>query len=74
MDRVWALAADGYRIVDVDSDEHFVGIRMERGGRSLTLLLTREDFIAAFPNADALPLEADYDAPEAYAEDLAPDQ
>ncbi len=59
IDRVWELAAEGYRIVDVDSDEVFVGVRMERGGRSLTLLLTREDFVRAFPNLQAAGSDGD---------------
>ena len=49
--RVWRLVAEGYRITDVDSDELFVGVRMERQEECITLLLTREDFAMLFPNA-----------------------
>jgi len=52
IERVWRLTADGYRIVDVDSDDVFVGIRMERGGETVTLLLTRDDFADLFPGAE----------------------
>lgn len=52
VERVWRLVEQGYQITDVDSDELFVGVRMERGAESLTLLLTREDFALLFPNAE----------------------
>lgn len=55
IDRVWRLVSEGYQITDVDSDDLFVGIRMERSGQSLTLLLTREDFALLFPNAEVPP-------------------
>lgn len=52
IDRVWDLVSEGYQITDVDSDELFVGVRLERGSKSVTLLLTREDFALLFPSAE----------------------
>lgn len=68
IDRVWRLVKEGYQISDVDSDDLFVGVRMERAGESVTLLLTREDFALLFPSAEAVLL------PFGDAEDLLADR
>lgn len=57
IERVWRLVSEGYHVTDIDSDDLFVGVRMERGGQSLTLLLTRTDFAALFPRAEYDPLD-----------------
>lgn len=42
------LVQDGYRVVDVDSNELFVGVRLQRDQDRRTVLLTSEDFHALF--------------------------
>ena len=47
-DLLETLVHDGYRVVDVDSNELFVGVRLERETDRRTVLLTREDFRVLF--------------------------
>jgi hypothetical protein len=42
------LVLEGYRVVDVDSNDLFVGVRLERESDRRTVLLTRDDFRAIF--------------------------
>lgn len=49
--RVWDLTALGYRVHDIDSDAHFVGVRLVRGEHTINVLLTRMDFAKQFPRA-----------------------
>lgn len=48
-DLLESLVEDGYRVVDVDSNELFVGVRLRRADERRTVLLTTEDFRALFP-------------------------
>jgi hypothetical protein len=44
------LVIAGYRVIDVDSNDIFVGVRLERGNDRRTVVLTRDDFRAIFPS------------------------
>lgn len=47
--KIDALVSDGYRVVDVDSDDTFVGVRLSRGDETTTVLLSHADFVHVFP-------------------------
>lgn len=47
--RLEALAAEGYEIADVQSDDELVCVAMRRPGACVTVLLTRDDFALLFP-------------------------
>lgn len=48
-DLLESLVECGYRVVDVDSNELFVGVRLQRDQDRRTVLLTCDDFRAIFP-------------------------
>lgn len=57
------LLEDGYEVVEVDSDDTFVGVRLARGDARAMVLLTREDFRSLFPRMPVGDRDGDFMPP-----------